>query len=233
MDMQKFTQKSLEAIQTGQNIAIENGNVQVEPEHLLYALLDQDGGLIPRLFEKMGLDADTAISLLDQQISKIPQVSGGGREPGKVYISQATDKILVEAERQAKQYKDQYISTEHILLAIAEKPTQAIREIFRMIQFSKQNFIEALQSVRSNRKVESDNPEESYDALQKYGYDLVERVKQQKQDPVIGRDDEIRNVIRILSRKTKNNPVLIGEPGVGKTAIVEGLAIRIVKGDVP
>jgi len=233
MDAQKFTQKSLEAVQTAQNIAIENGNVQVEPEHLLYALLDQDSGLIPRLFEKMGINADTALSLIDQQISRIPKVSGPGRETDKVYISQATDKILVESEHQARQFKDNYISTEHILLGFAEKPTPSVTDIFRAIRFTKANFLSALQSVRSNRKVESDNPEEAYEALTKYGYDLVERVKQQKQDPVIGRDEEIRNVIRILSRKTKNNPVLIGEPGVGKTAIVEGLAIRIVKGDVP
>ncbi|MDR0286187.1 MAG: ATP-dependent chaperone ClpB [Clostridiales bacterium] len=233
MDPQKFTQKSLEAIQTAQNIAIENGNVQVEPEHLLYALLDQDEGLIPRLFEKMGINVDTVLSLTDQQISKIPQVSGPGREADKVYISQATDKILVEAERQAKQFKDSFISTEHILLAFTEKPTPPIKEIFRSVNFNKANFLSALQSIRSNRRVDSDNPEVTYEALNKFGYDLVERVKQQKQDPVIGRDEEIRNVIQILSRKTKNNPVLIGEPGVGKTAIVEGLAIRIVKGDVP
>jgi len=233
MDMQKFTQKSQEAIVSAQDIAVENGNVQVEPEHLLYALLDQDSGLIPRLFEKMGIDLDTALSLTDQQISKIPRVSGPGRETDKVYIAQATDKILLEAERQAKHFKDNYISTEHILLGFSEKPTPAVTEIFRAAGFTKQGFLSALQSVRSGHRVESDNPEESYEALRKYGYDLVERVKQQMQDPVIGRDEEIRNVIRILSRKTKNNPVLIGEPGVGKTAIVEGLAIRIVKGDVP
>ena len=233
MDTQNFTQKSLEAVKTAQSIAVENGNVQIEPEHLLYALIDQDNGLIPRLFEKMEINTDGALSVVDRFIEKIPKVSGPGREPDKVYISQATDKILAEAERQAKQYKDSYVSTEHIILAMFEKNTPALKEIFNNINLNKSKFITALQSVRNNRNVETDNPEESYEALNKYGYDLVERVKQQKQDPVIGRDDEIRNVIRILSRKTKNNPVLIGEPGVGKTAVVEGLAIRIVKGDVP
>jgi len=233
MDAQKFTQKSLGAVKTAQNIAIENGNTQVEPEHILYALLDQDGGLIPRLLEKLEISVDRALSTVDGFIERLPKVSGPGREPDKIYISQATDKILTESERQAKNLGDSYVSTEHIILAMFEKSTPVIKDIFRDMNLDKNKFLSALQSVRNNRKVETDNPEESYEALSKYGYNLVEKVRQQKQDPVIGRDDEIRNVIRILSRKSKNNPVLIGEPGVGKTAVAEGLAIRIVRGDVP
>ena len=233
MDLQKFTQKSLEALKTAQNIAIENSNTQLEPEHVLYALVDQDGGLIPRLFEKMNIIPDRALSTIDRYIEKLPRLGGSNREGDKIYMSQTTDKILTEAEKQAKANKDAYISTEHIILAMFEKDTGVLREIFKEIGLDKKRFTEAVEAIRSNRKVESDNPEEGYEALMKYGYDLVEKVKQQKQDPVIGRDDEIRNVIRILSRKTKNNPVLIGEPGVGKTAVAEGLAIRIVRGDVP
>ncbi|MCL2461962.1 MAG: ATP-dependent chaperone ClpB [Defluviitaleaceae bacterium] len=233
MTTQNFTQKSQEAIATAQKIALENNNMQIGPEHLMYAMLDQEDGLIPRLFEKMNIDADSALSMLDAAIARIPGISGPGREADKVYVSQAVDKILIEAERQAKSFGDEYVSVEHIFLAFFENPSPAVKEIFRTLGLDKNKFLAALKEVRSSARVTSDNPEETYEALEKYGYDLVRRARDQKLDPVIGRDSEIRNVVRILSRKTKNNPVLIGEPGVGKTAIVEGLAIRIVKGDVP
>lgn len=233
MNTQKFTQKSMQAIMSAQNEAIERNNMQVEPEHLLHALLTQENGLIPRLVEKMGLDLDFTVKTVESYLSKIPSVSGPGREQGKVYVSQTAEKILLEAEKQSGIFKDEYVSVEHIMLALFEVGSPQIREIFERTEIDKLRFLEALKSVRSSSKVVSDNPEETYEALSKYGYDLVERARMQKLDPVIGRDSEIRNVIRILSRKTKNNPVLIGEPGVGKTAIVEGLAIRILKGDVP
>lgn len=233
MNTQKFTQKSMQAIMSAQNEAIERNNMQVEAEHLLYALLVQESGLIPRLVEKMGLDLDFTIKTVEGYLSKIPSVSGPGREQGKVYVSQTVEKILLEAEKQSGIFKDEYVSVEHIMLAFFEISSQHIREILEKTGIEKLRFLEALKAVRSSSKVVSDNPEETYEALSKYGYDLVERARMQKLDPVIGRDSEIRNVIRILSRKTKNNPVLIGEPGVGKTAIVEGLAIRILKGDVP
>ena len=233
MNTQKFTQKSMQAIMSAQNEAIERNNMQVEAEHLLYALLVQESGLIPRLVEKMGLDLDFTIKTVEGYLSKIPSVSGPGREQGKVYVSQTVEKILLVAEKQSGIFKDEYVSVEHIMLAFFEISSQHIREILEKTGIEKLRFLEALKAVRSSSKVVSDNPEETYEALSKYGYDLVERARMQKLDPVIGRDSEIRNVIRILSRKTKNNPVLIGEPGVGKTAIVEGLAIRILKGDVP
>ena len=233
MNTQKFTQKSMQAIMSAQNETIERNNMQVAAEHLLYALLVQESGLIPRLVEKMGLDLDFTIKTVEGYLSKIPSVSGPGREQGKVYVSQTVEKILLEAEKQSGIFKDEYVSVEHIMLAFFEISSQHIREILEKTGIEKLRFLEALKAVRSSSKVVSDNPEETYEALSKYGYDLVERARMQKLDPVIGRDSEIRNVIRILSRKTKNNPVLIGEPGVGKTAIVEGLAIRILKGDVP
>ena len=233
MNAQKFTQKSLEAIQDAQNLALQHNSMQIEQEHLLAALLEQDNGLIPQLMKRMEIDADSLRREVENRIDRMPGVTGPGREPGKIYVSGDVDRALADAEQQAERMKDEYVSVEHVFLSLLENPNKGLRELFRQFGIDKNKFLTALSAVRGNTRVTSDTPEETYDALGKYAQDLVQLARNQKLDPVIGRDSEIRNVIRILSRKTKNNPVLIGEPGVGKTAIAEGLALRIVRGDVP
>lgn len=232
MNTNKLTQKSIEALQNAQNMAIENQNQEIMPEHIAYCLVDADNGLIPSILKKCGANIDNIVSELDSKITRMPKVGGVGRETDKVYVSLVTDKVFTYAEKLAKDNKDEYISVEHIMLALYEKCPD-LAKLFADNGADKAKFSQELSKVKSQKKVVSDNPEVTYDALSKYGTDLTQRAKEQKLDPVIGRDNEIRNVIRILSRKTKNNPVLIGEPGVGKTAIAEGLAIRIVRGDVP
>ncbi len=233
MNPNKYTQKSLEAIQTAQDLSISYQNNCVEQSHLLYALLDDEGGLAPQIITKMNIDAGAVKTAVLRFIEGLPRVTGSGREAGKIYVSPDLDKALSEAEKQAERMKDEYVSVEHLLLALAEKPDSNIAGIFKSFGLEKNKLLKALSEIRGSARVTSQNPEETYDALKKYGQDLVELARQNKLDPVIGRDSEIRNVVRILSRKTKNNPCLIGEPGVGKTAIAEGLALRIVRGDVP
>ncbi|MEG0108943.1 MAG: Clp protease N-terminal domain-containing protein, partial [Lachnospiraceae bacterium] len=228
MNINKFTQKSVQAVQDCEKLAYEYGNQEIEQEHLLFALLTQEDSLILKLLEKMQIQKELIVNRAQEVLGKRTKVQGG-----QVYVGQYLNQVLIHAEDEAKQMGDEYVSVEHLFLSLLKQPNKAIKELFKELGITRESFLQTLSTVRGNQRVTNDNPEATYDTLSKYGYDLVERAREQKLDPVIGRDAEIRNVIRILSRKTKNNPVLIGEPGVGKTAAVEGLAHRIVRGDVP
>ncbi|MDL2206308.1 ATP-dependent chaperone ClpB [Eubacteriales bacterium OttesenSCG-928-N13] len=233
MNAQKYTQKTMEAINQAQQIAVSHQNMQIEPAHLLSALTAQQGGLVGELLQKLNVDMPRFQGELDAIVDRIPGVSGPGREPDKVYVSQKTEQLLNEAEQIANRMNDEFVSVEHLLLSMLQKPDDQLAQLFERYNIKEASLLPVLQAVRGNARVTNDSPENTYDVLAKYGQDLVDLARRQKLDPVIGRDNEIRNVVRILSRKTKNNPVLIGEPGVGKTAIAEGLALRIVRGDVP